>query len=73
MSPLNMIIMSCVFGVAYLCFFSFFFNYFFIEVLYTRSPYDNEYEVGLIFIISLHKFLVEKYVKIHKIDRCYLF
>ena len=26
------------------------------------------FEVGLIFIISLHKFLVGKYVKIHKID-----
>ena len=30
------------------------------------------FEVGLIFIISLHKFLVEKYVKIYKIDQCYL-
>ena len=30
------------------------------------------FEVGYIFIISLHKFLVEKYVKIHKIERCYL-
>ena len=26
------------------------------------------FKVGLIFIVSLHKFLGEKYVKIHKID-----
>ena len=30
------------------------------------------FEVGLIFIISLHKFLVERYVKLHKIDQCHL-
>ena len=29
-------------------------------------------KVGLIFIISLHKYLVEKYVIMHKIDQCYL-
>ena len=28
------------------------------------------FEVGLIFNISFHKFLVQKYVKIHKIDQC---
>ena len=30
------------------------------------------FKVGLIFIISLHKCLVEKYVKIYKIDQCHL-
>ena len=36
---------------------------------------SSPFEVDLIFIIiyvSLHKFLVEKYVKIHKINQCYL-
>ena len=33
---------------------------------------SDPFEVGLIFLISLHKYLVEKYVKIHKIYRCYL-
>ena len=30
------------------------------------------FKVDLVFIMSLHTFLVEKYVKIHKISRCYL-
>ena len=36
--------------------------------------YQPEYQAvdGLMLIISLHKFLVGKYVKIHKIDQCYL-
>ena len=28
------------------------------------------FSVGLIFIIFLHKFLGDKYVKIHEIDQC---
>ena len=41
-------------------------------ILVLLPDVDISFEVGLIFIISLHKFLVEKYVKIHKIDQCYL-
>ena len=33
---------------------------------------SGPFKVGLILIISLHKYLVEKYVIMHKIDRCYL-